>query len=83
MSVKLLTEHHFEFLSLKGGYTGSSEPTLVKIPHCWKSHGSFFFFSNTNKGNNYVKWAKSVNLVEGSNDSVGGSGVRFDMTASY
>ena len=38
MSVKLLTEHHLEFLSLKEGYTGLSEPTLVKIPHCWKSH---------------------------------------------
>ena len=38
MSVKLLPEHHLEFLSLKGGCTGSSESTLVKIPHCWKSH---------------------------------------------
>ena len=38
MSVKLLTEHNLEFLSLKGGYTGSSESTLVKMPHCWKSH---------------------------------------------
>ena len=38
MSVKLLTEHHLEILSLKGGYTGSSEYTLVKIQHCWKSH---------------------------------------------
>ena len=38
MSVKLLTEHDLEFLSLKGGCTGSSESTLVKIPHCWKSH---------------------------------------------
>ena len=37
MSVKLLSEHHLEFLSLKGGYTGSSESTLVKMPHCWKS----------------------------------------------
>ena len=27
-----------EFLSLKGGYTGSSESTLVKMQHCWKSH---------------------------------------------
>ena len=34
MSVKLLTEHHFEFLSFKGGCTGSSESTLVKMPHC-------------------------------------------------
>ena len=38
MRVKLLTEHHLEFLILKGGCTGSSESTLVKIPHCWKSH---------------------------------------------
>ena len=38
MSVKLLTEHHLEFLSLKGGCTGLSESTLVKMPHCWKSH---------------------------------------------
>ena len=38
MSVKLLTEHHLEFLSLKGGCTGSSEPTPVKMPHRWKSH---------------------------------------------
>ena len=38
MSVKLLTEHHFEFLSLKGGCTGLSESTLVKMSHCWKSH---------------------------------------------
>ena len=38
MRVKLLTEHHMEFLSLKGGCIGSSESTLVKMPHCWKSH---------------------------------------------
>ena len=38
MSVKLLTEHLLEVLSLKGGCTCSSEWTLVKMPHCWKSH---------------------------------------------
>ena len=37
MSVKLLTEHNLEFLSLKGGCIGSSESTLVKLQHCWKS----------------------------------------------
>ena len=37
MIVKLLTEHHLEFLSLKGGYRGLSESTHVKMPHCWKS----------------------------------------------
>ena len=31
MSVKLLTEHHLEFLSLKGGCRGLSESTLVKM----------------------------------------------------
>ena len=34
MSVKLLTEHRLEFVSLKGGCTGSSESTLVKMRHC-------------------------------------------------
>ena len=38
MIVKLLTEHNLEFLSLKGGCTGSSESTHVKMLHCWKSH---------------------------------------------
>ena len=38
MIVKLQTEHYLEFLSLKGGCTGSSESTLVKMSHCWKSH---------------------------------------------
>ena len=43
MIVKLLTEHQFEFLSLKGGYTGSYESTLVKMPHYWKSHVTAHF----------------------------------------
>ena len=38
MSVKLLMEHHLEFLNLNGGCTGSSESTFVKIPYYWKSH---------------------------------------------
>ena len=38
MTVKLLTEHFLEFLSLKGCCTGSSESTLVKMSNCWKSH---------------------------------------------
>ena len=38
MSVKLLTEHHLEFLSLTGGCTGSYESALVKMSNCWKSH---------------------------------------------
>ena len=38
MTVKLLTEHQLGFLSFKGDCTGLSESTLVKMPHCWKSH---------------------------------------------
>ena len=44
MSVKLLTEHHLEFQSLKGYCTCSSESTLVKMPHCWKSHVAAHIF---------------------------------------
>ena len=38
MTVKLLTEHYLEDLSLKGGCKSSFEATHVKKPHCWKSH---------------------------------------------
>ena len=37
MNVKLLNEHNLEFLSIKGGGTGSSESSLVKMPHCCKT----------------------------------------------
>ena len=40
MIVKLLTEHHLEFLSLTGDCTGTSESTLVKMSYCWKSHAA-------------------------------------------
>ena len=40
MIVKLLTEHRLEFLSLKGGFTGLSESTHGKMPHCLKSHAT-------------------------------------------
>ena len=36
VTCELLTEHYLEFLILKGGYTGSSESTRVKMPHCLK-----------------------------------------------
>ena len=36
MNFKLLSDKHLGFLSLKGGCTGSSESTLVKMPQCWK-----------------------------------------------
>ena len=43
MIVKLLTEHHFEFLSING-----AESTRVKMPHCWKSYALAHF--------DLVKW---------------------------
>ena len=43
MTVKPLTEHHLEYLSFKGGCTGSSESALVKMSHCWKSHVAAHF----------------------------------------
>ena len=41
-NLRLLTEHHLEFLRLKG-CTGSSDSTHVKMPHCWKSHVEALF----------------------------------------
>ena len=40
MIVKLLNEHHLEFLTSKGGCRGSSESTPVKVSNCWKSHAA-------------------------------------------
>ena len=48
MSVALLTEHNLEFLSLKGGCTGLSKSTLVKMTHCWKSHVTAKLISSFN-----------------------------------
>ena len=42
MIVKLLTEHHLEFLSWR-----LRQSTLVKMSYCWKSHAgaqNFIFF---------------------------------------
>ena len=50
MSVKLLTEHLLEVLSLKGGCTGSPESTHVKMPHCWKSHAQARIISCADPG---------------------------------
>ena len=38
VSTVSLSLSHLEFLRLKVGCTGLSASTLVKIPHCWKSH---------------------------------------------
>ena len=51
MIVKLLTEHHLQFLSLKGGCRGSSESTLVKMSNYWKSHtAAHILFMNCANG---------------------------------
>ena len=58
MIVKLLTEHHLEFLRLKGGCRGLSESTLVKMINCWKYHASaqlFHCYKKRNLQNETVK----------------------------
>ena len=50
MTLRLLTEHRLEFLSLKGACTGPFEYTLVKMPHCWKSHVTAKLFNELTKG---------------------------------
>ena len=59
MTLKLLTEHHLEFLSLKGGYKGSSESTLVKMSHCWKSHAAAQIFKLS-------FWNYEISILKGS-----------------
>ena len=43
LTLRPLTKHYLVFLSLKGGCTGLSESTLVKMPHCWRSHVGTYF----------------------------------------
>ena len=62
MSVKLLTEHRLEFVSLKGGYTGSCESTLVKMPHCWKSYVAAQFMIYIGFEPMYVRYAGYINI---------------------
>ena len=60
MIVKLLTEHQLEILCFKGGRTCSFECTLVKVPHCWKSHvTAHFCFSS---GGHF--WIETVNTID-------------------
>ena len=66
MIVKLLTEHHLEFLSLKGGCRGSSESTLVKIPHCWKSHAAAQYCIQQNFPKSFTKFL--IPSIENSED---------------
>ena len=61
MTVRLLTEHHLEFLSFKGGCTGWSESTLVEKPHCWKSHVTAQLCNNVVK--DVTMYGCSVNVV--------------------
>ena len=56
MIVKLLTEHHLEFLSLTGGYTGLFESTLVKMLHCWNvaAHSTISLIIGTHGDQNII-----------------------------
>ena len=58
MIVKLLTEHHLAFLSLKGGCSGSSVSTLVKMSNCWESHAGAQLLSVTCLGNRAISKEK-------------------------
>ena len=67
MIVKLLTEHHLKCLSLKGGCRGSSESTIVKMPHCWKSHAltQYYVFNIVPCGiqMNIIQYKRCVCLI--------------------
>ena len=60
MTVKLPTKQNFEFLSLTGGFTGSSDSTLVKMPHCWKSHVVAQICGSKNKNARMRAWLVSL-----------------------
>ena len=66
MNVRLLTEHHLEFLCFKGGCTGLSETTHVKMPHCWKSHAlAQLLLSHSEYSNDLITAPLSSTLAAG------------------
>ena len=60
MSVKLLTEHNLEFLSLIGGCTGSSESTLLKVHNVGNHMSRLNFKKNWLNVSEYLLELKSV-----------------------
>ena len=85
MIVKLLAEHHLEFLSLKRGCTGLSKSTRVKMAHCWKSHALAQIINITNfekyriflehlKNNIHRKYNFVTSLCPGRGGGGGGGG---------
>ena len=67
MIVKLLTEHHLEFLSLKGGCRGSSETTHVKLLN--SQYKPFSKYNFTDRKN---KWLVSSRQCPYFSDTCGG-----------
>ena len=65
MMVKLLTEHHLEFLSLKDGCRDSPESTLIKMSNCWKSHIMAQMICNTNMNFIHTVFVQSIALYCG------------------
>ena len=69
MSAKLPTEHHLEFLSLKEGRAGSSKSTLVKMPHCCKSHVSAHMVDGIHFSSPHYQFVHPREEEEGDNSS--------------
>ena len=65
MTLRLLTQHHLEFVGWKGGCTGSSESTLVKMPHCWQSHvtAQIDWFSHASTGTVNFFWLLHLHRI--------------------
>ena len=63
MTAEPPTKFHLKFLSSTEGRTGSSESTLVKVPHCWKSRVAAHFFKNKVMIIVFLKWANDTMLL--------------------
>ena len=63
MIVKLLTEHHLEFLSLKVGCRGSSESTLVKMSNLLEISCRGSFITETTFNLSYIVTPHNIKLT--------------------
>ena len=62
MDVKLLTEFHLEFLSLKIGCKGLYESTHVRMSHCWRSNVAVHIYCIKSLTRTYGNYKLQTNL---------------------
>ena len=67
-----------------GGYTGSSESTLVKMTFCWKSHiANYYYISQVSKKNTRFFGVSGPDPLDTETNSSEEDAVTFDVGVKF